>query len=58
MNLLVDVALPGGRTEIDRDRIAVIEVTSVSGALAKARVVEGDPSLIDPAKCEAVPASK
>lgn len=58
VNLLVDVALPGGRTEIDRDRIAVIEVTSVSGALAKARVVEGDPSLIDPAKCEAVPASK
>ena len=55
VNLLVDVTLPGGRTEVDRDRVAVIEVVSVSGALAKARVVEGDPSSIDPVKCEAVP---
>ena len=55
VNLLVDVVLPGGRTEIDRDQVATIEVVSVNGALAKARVVEGDPSLIDPGKCEAVP---
>jgi hypothetical protein len=55
INLLVDVALPGGRTEIDRDRLATVEVVSVSGALAKARVVDGDASAIDPAKCEAVP---
>ncbi len=58
VNLLVDVSLPGGRTEVDRDRVATIEVVSVSGALAKASVVDGDASAIDPAKCEAVPAAK
>lgn len=54
INLLVDVDLGGGRVEVDRDYVATLEVTSVNGALAKARVVAGDASKIDPAKCEAV----
>lgn len=54
VNLLVDVTI-GGRVEIDRDHVATIEVISVDGALAKARIVEGDEQFIDPEACEAVP---
>jgi curli biogenesis system outer membrane secretion channel CsgG len=56
--LLTDIALPGGRTEIDRDQVATIEVVTLNGGLAKARVTSGDGGAIDPAKCEVVQESK
>jgi len=60
VNLLVEVPLANGRTEIDRDRVATIEVTEINSSrtLAKARVLAGDAGSIDPAKCEAVPEPK
>jgi hypothetical protein len=54
VNLLVDVDLGNGRVEIDRDRLGIIEVVSVDGRLAKARVIEGDATAMDPKRCEAV----
>jgi hypothetical protein len=56
----VEVPLANGRTEIDRDRVATIEVTEINSSrtLAKARVLAGDAGSIDPAKCEAVPEPK
>jgi hypothetical protein len=58
INLLVDIDLGGGRVEVDRDRVGTIEVVSIDGGLAKARVVEGDATAIDPKRCEAVLATK
>ena len=55
VELLVPIQLPGNRVEVDRDRIAEIEVVSVNGRLAKASVVRGDAGMIDPSKCEVVP---
>jgi hypothetical protein len=56
--LLTDINLPGGRTEVDRDQVATIEVVTLDGGLAKARVTSGDGGDIDPAKCEVVLESK
>jgi hypothetical protein len=58
INLLIDIDLGGGRTEVDRDRVGTIEVVSIDGGLAKARVVEGDATSIDPKRCEAVLVTK
>jgi hypothetical protein len=55
VELLVPIQLPGNRVEVDRDRIAEIEVVSVNGGLAKASVIKGDAGMIDPSKCEVVP---
>lgn len=53
---LVDVRLADGRVLQDRDRVALLEVTSARDGLAKAKVIEGDidlitaESLLEPAK--------
>lgn len=58
INLLVPIDFPDGRKEVDRDRLAVIEVTEVSGTLAKAKVIEGTLDEADPVKCEVVVQSR
>lgn len=45
----------GGRVLIDRDRVAVIQVTSVRDGIGKARAIEGDIDLIDAVSCELTP---
>ncbi len=55
---LVRVDLPDGRSEIERDRVAVLEVTTVQGGVATAKVVEGDADLIEASICEVVPLAK
>lgn len=55
VNSLVEIKLPNGKVEVDRDRVAVIEVTSVTGGLAKASVIDGDADLITATNCEVVP---
>jgi hypothetical protein len=45
----------GGRVLIDRDRVAVIQVTSVRDGIAKARAIDGDVDLIDAVSCEVTP---
>jgi hypothetical protein len=48
----IPVTLPGGRTVIDRDEVAELLVIAVDADLIKAKVVRGDPELIDPQKSE------
>jgi len=50
----VPIPLPGGKTEIDHDRVGIILVISVKAGLAKADSVEGDPDLITVGQSELV----
>jgi hypothetical protein len=52
----VAVSLSSG-TLVERDRVAVIEVTEVADGIAKARVIEGDIDLVSLKSSELVPAS-
>lgn len=45
----------GSRVLIDRDRVAVIQVTSIRDGIAKARAIEGDIDLVDPVSSELSP---